>query len=204
MTKKTANPQKKSSGPIEITADDVPNSLGTIDATISWELRCEPEDSGRMFFLPLGEVLEVSKGEAFYIKESDGNWHFAQFFDAGTMKGPLVYAEAEIMSPKRAVEIYESVDLYIPLIAGIPATILPVCLAIGFLMDADKAMVRSDLLGLMFVSIMFAAGVTFIRHYFKIAVSDKGALSHLRKRKTWMKNSFRCSYNPKNDLAPNE
>lgn len=204
MTKKTANPQKKSSGPIEITAGDVPNSLGTIDATISWELRGEPENLGRMFFLPLGEVLEVPKGKAFHIKESDGNWHFAQFFDAGTMNGPLVYAEAEIMSPKSAVEVYEGVDLYIPLIAGIPATILPVCLAIGFFMDADKAMVRSDLLCLMLVVLIFAAGVAFLRHYFNIAISEKGAMKYLRKHKADMKTNFRCSYTPKNDLVPNE
>lgn len=76
---------------------------GQVNATIKWEVN-EPNNIGTAYFLDEGETMRVPEGKAYYIKGRD-SWYGAQFFEPGTMIGPVVYAEGESRKP---TEVYKS------------------------------------------------------------------------------------------------
>lgn len=84
----------------------------------------QPHELKEAFLLPAGKTMTVTPGQAFLMKSGDNQWGRVQFYRAGKMTGPLVYASVEAEPPEDAYR--NSIDWGmilafsgIPVIAGL-------------------------------------------------------------------------------------
>ncbi|MBO9428150.1 hypothetical protein [Sulfitobacter sp. R18_1] len=85
---------------LDLNADWVIKPVGTLNATIT-RPAYNPQGNMTWKYLKSRKTLDMPEGSAILVKSRNG-FTLAQFFEPGTITGPLVFAKTDIEDPKTA------------------------------------------------------------------------------------------------------